>query len=59
MKKFLCHAEQALVRVVLNPKYRPLEQELAVKLARSVAVRWGLSSAVLAAVLEVIDRVLS
>lgn len=59
MKKFLSRAEHALVRVVLNPKYRPMEQELAVKLARSVAVRWGLSSAVLAAVLEVIDRVLS
>lgn len=59
MKKFLARCERALVRLVLNPKYRPLEEQLAVKVARSVAIRWGLSSAALALMLEVIDRVFS
>jgi hypothetical protein len=59
LKKFFARAERALVHLVLNPKYRPLEYRLAVKLAKSVALRWGLSTAVLAAALEVIDRVFS
>jgi hypothetical protein len=59
LKKFLARAERALVALVLNPQYRPFEHELAVKVAKSVAIRWGLSSAALTLVLEVLDRVLS
>lgn len=58
MKKFVHRAEKALVALVLNPRLRPAEHSLAVALAKNVALRWGLSSVVLTAALEVIDRVL-
>jgi hypothetical protein len=44
---------------MLNPKLRPVEHAVAVKLARSVALRVGLSSTALGLVLEVLDRVVS
>lgn len=59
MKKFVYRAEKALVAVVLNPRLRPAEYSLAVAVAKNVAIRWGLSSAVLAGALELIDRVMS
>lgn len=59
MKQFLVRAERAVLRVLLAPKLRPVERELAERVARSLAVRAGLSSAVIAIVVELIDRVLT
>lgn len=56
MKKFLVRLERGLVRVLLAPELRVLEHDLAVRLARRLAVRVGLSSAVLGVVLELINR---
>lgn len=59
MKKILVRLERALVRVALAPELRPLERDLALRLARSVALRVGLSSVVVASVVELINRYLA
>lgn len=56
MKKFLVRVERALVRVLLAPELRPLERAVALPLARSVLVRVGASSAVVALAVDLIDR---
>lgn len=56
MKKFLSRAEHAVLRLLVRPELRPLEHAALSALARSLAVRFGLSSAALALVVELIDR---
>lgn len=59
MKKFLVRAERAVVKALLAPELRPLEHDFARRLAASVLVRVGASSAVVALAVEVIDRVVA
>lgn len=56
MKKFLVRAERAVVKAALAPELRPLEHTLARRLAVSVLVRVGASSAVVGVAVELIDR---
>lgn len=57
MKKFLARLERAIVSVLVRPDLRPAEHALAVSLARSILVRIGASGAVVALIVELIDRV--
>lgn len=59
MKKFLVRAERAVVKALLSPAVRPLEHEIVKGVALRVLVRFGVSSALVALVVEMIDRYLS
>jgi hypothetical protein len=56
VKKFLVRVERAAVKVALKPEFRPLEHDLAVRVARSVLVRVGASSLVIGFAVELIDK---
>jgi hypothetical protein len=59
LKKFLVRLERTVLRAFLAPELRPIERELAERVARSLAVRVGLSSAVIAVLVELVDRVVA
>lgn len=58
MKKFLVRAERAVLKVVVAPEFRPVERDVASRLARSILVRVGASAAVSGLVLELISKYL-
>lgn len=58
MKHFLSRVEHAVLAAAVNPKLRPLEDQVAVAVARSVLVRVGATAATSAVVLELINHFL-
>lgn len=56
MKPFLTRVEHAVIRVAVNPKLRPLENQLAVSVAKSVLLRTGAGVATSAVVLELVNH---
>lgn len=59
MKKFVARVERAVLKVVVSPEFRPLEREVASRLARSILVRVGASAAVSGLVFELISKFLA